>query len=112
MNEKQKRQPFTFWIFSPSFELSAESVTLSVIRNTYLRAHKAAGPPSSTSLRVKLRRVEKLRRDESAWQAQPPLRLFVGDHETFNRLAGDKSINNLRDVRDCDVSVKKVVGFD
>jgi hypothetical protein len=62
MNEKQKRQPFTFWIFSPSFELSAESVTLSVIRNTYLRAHKAAGPPSSTSLRVKLRRVERLRR--------------------------------------------------
>ena len=38
--------------------------------------------------------------------------LIRGQHETFNRLAGDKSINNLRDVRDCDVPVKKVIGFD
>ena len=38
--------------------------------------------------------------------------LIWSHHETFNRLAGDKSINNLRDVRDCDAPVKKVVGFD
>jgi hypothetical protein len=43
---------------------------------------------------------------------QPPLRLFVGDHETFNRLAVNEPINYLWDVRDCDVPVKKVVGFD
>ena len=38
--------------------------------------------------------------------------LIRGDHEPFNRLARDESIHNLRDVRDRDASVKKVIGFD
>ena len=38
--------------------------------------------------------------------------LIRGDHETFNRLAGDESIHNLRDVGDCDAPVKKMIGFD
>ena len=38
--------------------------------------------------------------------------LICGDHETFNRLAGDESIHNLRDVRDRDAPIKKVIGFD
>jgi hypothetical protein len=37
---------------------------------------------------------------------------ICGNHETFNRLAVDKSIHNLRDVNDRDASVKKVIGFD
>ena len=38
--------------------------------------------------------------------------LIRSDHETFNRLAGDKSIHNLRDVRGRNAPVKKVIGFD
>ena len=38
--------------------------------------------------------------------------LIRGKHETFNRLARDESVHNLGDVRDCDVSVKQVIGFD
>ena len=38
--------------------------------------------------------------------------LIRSDHETFNRLAGDESVHNLRDVRDRDAPVKKVIGFD
>ena len=38
--------------------------------------------------------------------------LIRGNHETFNRLAFNESIHNLRDVGDCDVPVKKVIGFD
>ena len=34
------------------------------------------------------------------------------DHETFNRLAVNESIHNLRDIRDRDALVKKVIGFD
>jgi hypothetical protein len=33
-------------------------------------------------------------------------------NETFDRLAGDEPIHNLRDVRDGDAPVKKVIGFD
>ncbi len=33
-------------------------------------------------------------------------------HEPFNRLAGDESIHNLRDVRDRNAAVKEVIGFD
>jgi hypothetical protein len=33
-------------------------------------------------------------------------------NETFDRLAGDEPIHNLRDVRDRDAPVKKVIGFD
>jgi hypothetical protein len=43
---------------------------------------------------------------------RPPLQLFPGDHETFNRLAFDEAVHNLGDVRDLDVPVKKVIGFD
>ena len=43
---------------------------------------------------------------------QPPLQLIRGNHEPFNRLALNESIYNLRDVRDRDASVKKVIGFD
>jgi len=43
---------------------------------------------------------------------QPPLQLFVGDHETSNRLALDESVHNLPDVREGDAPVKKMVGFD
>ena len=38
--------------------------------------------------------------------------LIRSDHETFNRLAVDESIHNLRDIRDRDAPVKKVIGFD
>ena len=38
--------------------------------------------------------------------------LIRGNHEPFNRLALNKSIHNLRDVRDPDAPVKKVIGFD
>jgi hypothetical protein len=38
--------------------------------------------------------------------------LIRGDHETFNRLAGNESIHNLRDVLDRYAPVKKVIGFD
>ncbi len=38
--------------------------------------------------------------------------LIRGDHETFNRLTLDESVDNLGDVRDCDAPVKKVIGFD
>ena len=44
--------------------------------------------------------------------ASLPLQLIRGDYETFNRFALDESIHNLRDVRDRDVPVKKVIGFD
>src|SRR5439155_25597826 len=43
---------------------------------------------------------------------RPPLQVIRGQHETFNRLVINESIHNLRDVRDCDASVKKVIGFD
>jgi hypothetical protein len=38
--------------------------------------------------------------------------LIGRDHETFNRLTGDKSIHNLRDVRDRDAPIEKMIGFD
>jgi hypothetical protein len=38
--------------------------------------------------------------------------LIRGNHEAFNRLALNESIHNVRDVRDRDASVKKVIGFD
>ena len=38
--------------------------------------------------------------------------LFRSNHETFNRLALNESIHNLRDVRDRDAFVKEVIGFD
>jgi hypothetical protein len=41
-----------------------------------------------------------------------PLQLIRGDQEPFNRFALNESIHNLRDVRDCDAPVEKVIGFD
>ena len=38
--------------------------------------------------------------------------LICGNHEPLNRLALNESIHNLRDVRDRDASVKKVIGLD
>jgi hypothetical protein len=38
--------------------------------------------------------------------------LFRSNHETFNRLARDESVHNLRDVLDRYAPVKKVIGFD
>jgi len=38
--------------------------------------------------------------------------LIGSDHETFNRLTGDKSIHNRRDIRDCDAPIEKLIGFD
>ena len=38
--------------------------------------------------------------------------VICSNHETFNRLILDQSIHNLRDVRDRNASVKKVIGFD
>ena len=38
--------------------------------------------------------------------------LIGGDHETFNWLADDESVDNLGNVRDANAPVKKVVGFD
>ena len=43
---------------------------------------------------------------------QPPLQLFRGNHETFNRLVLDESIYNLGNVDDRDAPVEKVIGFD
>ncbi len=42
----------------------------------------------------------------------PSIMLIRGKHETFNRLALNQSIHNLRDVRDRDAFVKEVIGFD
>jgi hypothetical protein len=38
--------------------------------------------------------------------------LIRGNHQPFNRLAGDESIHNLGDVRSRNAPVKKVIGFD
>ncbi len=38
--------------------------------------------------------------------------LFRSNQETFNRLALNESIHNLRDIRDRDALVKEVIGFD
>jgi hypothetical protein len=38
--------------------------------------------------------------------------LFRSNHETFNRLALNESIHNLRDILDRDAFVKEVIGFD
>jgi hypothetical protein len=38
--------------------------------------------------------------------------LIAGKHETFDRLASDESVDNLRDVRSRNAPVKKVIGFD
>ena len=35
-----------------------------------------------------------------------------GKYKTFNRFVFDESVHNLRDVRDRNASVKKVIGFD
>jgi hypothetical protein len=34
-----------------------------------------------------------------------------GNHEPLNRSAPNESLHDVRDVRDCDASVKKVIGF-
>ena len=33
--------------------------------------------------------------------------VHLRDHETFNRLAGDESVHNLRDIRAANAPVKK-----
>ena len=38
--------------------------------------------------------------------------LICGDQEPFNRLAGEESLNNLRDVLDRDAPIKEVIWFD
>jgi hypothetical protein len=43
---------------------------------------------------------------------EPWLQRIVGKNEAFDRLALNQSIDNLRDVRDRDAPVKKVIGFD
>jgi hypothetical protein len=42
----------------------------------------------------------------------PWLQLIRGNREPFTGMALNESIHNLRDVSDCDVPVKKVIGFD
>jgi hypothetical protein len=39
------------------------------------------------------------------------LALVRGKHEALNRFAADKSVHDLRDVRNRDAAVKKVIGF-
>ena len=36
--------------------------------------------------------------------------LIRGNHETFNRSTRNEGIHNLRDVRDRDAAIKKVIG--
>ena len=38
--------------------------------------------------------------------------LIRGNHETFNGSTRNKGIHNLRDVRDRDAAIKKMVRFD
>ena len=40
------------------------------------------------------------------------LALVRGKHEALNPFAADKCVHNLRDVRDRNAPVKKVIGFD
>lgn len=40
------------------------------------------------------------------------LALVRSKHQALNRFAADKSVQNLRDVRDRDAPIKKVIGFD
>lgn len=44
--------------------------------------------------------------------AEPWLQQICGNHEPFDRFAGDESVDNLGDVRSRNVPVKKVIGFD
>ena len=53
-----------------------------------------------------------LRNPSRAGRRDKELLLIRGNHEAFNRLALNESIHNLRDVRDRDASVKKVIRFD
>lgn len=39
-------------------------------------------------------------------------RFISSDHETVNRLTGDKSIYDLLDVRDRDAPIEKMIWFD
>jgi len=39
------------------------------------------------------------------------LALVRGKDEALNRFVADKSVHNLRDVRNRDAAVKKVIGF-
>ena len=52
------------------------------------------------------------RRYNVSHPTRPPLQLIHGDQQTFNRLISDESFHNLGYVRDRDVPVKKVIGFD
>ena len=45
-------------------------------------------------------------------QSTTAVTVVRSDHEPLNRFAHDQSIHDLRDVRDRNASVKKVVGFD
>ena len=38
--------------------------------------------------------------------------LIRGNHETFNRSTRNEGIHNLRDVRDRDAAIKKMIRFD
>ena len=38
--------------------------------------------------------------------------LIRSNQETADRLTVNESIHNFRDVRDCDATIKKVIGFD
>ena len=42
----------------------------------------------------------------------PRLHVIRSNQETVDRLTVNESIHNLRDVRDCDAAIKKVIGFD
>jgi hypothetical protein len=45
-------------------------------------------------------------------QALPWLERICGNHETFDRLTLDESVDNLGYVRSRNAPVKKVIGFD
>ena len=46
------------------------------------------------------------------WIPSSSLGLIRSNQETVDRLTVNESIHNLRDVRDCDAAIKKVIGFD
>jgi hypothetical protein len=38
--------------------------------------------------------------------------LIRGNHETFNRSTRNQGVHNLRDLRDRDAAIEKMIGFD
>jgi len=46
------------------------------------------------------------------WIPSSSVGLIRSNQQTVDRLTVNKSIHDLRDVRDCDATIKKVIGFD